>query len=287
MTGSTTGMSQSPTSRPRSRSIQGNAFSWPIARMTSSQGITTVSTTVEWRACSSHSSRWNSMPTSVPVLDDEPGRGVVDDDLDTLLLGILELPRRRLEERARTARHHLDVGAAEAERRAAAVHRGVADADDQHALADGVDVPEGDRLEPVDADVDPVAVVASRDVEVLAPWRAGPDEHRVEVLLEQRAQARDRRVEAKVDAHVDDGGDLLVEDLCREPERGDVGAHEPARLVMLLEDDHVVAERHQVVGDGERRGPRADADHPPAGLGCRDHRAGGRRCRRGGLTRRA
>ena len=59
-------MSHSPNSRPRSRSIHGKAFSCPMARMTSSQGMTTVSITVEWRACSSHSRRWNSMPVSRP-----------------------------------------------------------------------------------------------------------------------------------------------------------------------------------------------------------------------------
>ena len=44
--------------------------------------------------------------------------------------------------------------AAEPLRRAAAVHRRVADADDQHALADLLDMAEVRRAEPLDADVD-------------------------------------------------------------------------------------------------------------------------------------
>ena len=46
----------------------------------------------------------------------------------------------------------------------------------------------------------------------------------------------------------------------------------PPGLVVLLEDDHLVAERHQVVGHGERRRPGADADDAPAVLAGRDHR---------------
>ena len=79
-------------------------------------------------------------------------------------------------------------------------------------VTDRRDVAERDRFQPVDADVDPVAVAPSGNVEVLAARRAGADEHGVEVLLEQGAQARHRGVQAEVDAQVDDGCDLLVED---------------------------------------------------------------------------
>ena len=121
------------------------------------------------------------------VLDDEADRLKVLDNLDALFLGVLELPRRRLEVLAGLARDHLDVGRAEALRRAAAVHRGVADADDQHPLADRVDVPEVDRLEPVDADEDLVGVVPAGDLELLALRRAAADEHRVEAAARPAA----------------------------------------------------------------------------------------------------
>src|SRR5262249_3909070 len=117
---------------------------------------------------------------------------VVDDDLDLLFLGVLQLPGRRLEELARAPRHDLDVLAAEAARRAAAVHRGVADADDQHALANRLGVAERDALQPVDADVDVLAgFVAAGDLQLLAARRAGADEDRVELrlLVKQRLEA--------------------------------------------------------------------------------------------------
>ena len=90
---------------------------------------------------------------------------------------------------------------------------------------------------------------------------------------EQAAQARHRGVVAEVDAHVDDRGDLLVEHLGGQAERRDVGAHQAAGLIVLLEDDHLVAERHEVVRDRERRGPGADAGDALAVLLARD-RAG-------------
>ncbi len=137
-------------------------------------------------------------------------------------------------------------------------------------LADLVGVSERNGLQPVDADVDPVALVAPGNVEILASRRAGADEHRIEVLFEEAPKARDRRVEPEVDAHVDDGRDLLVEHLRGEAERRDVRAHQAARGLVLLEDHHVVAEGHQVVGDGQRRRPRSDADDSPSVLAGRD-----------------
>ena len=50
----------------------------------------------------------------LPVFDDEALRRVIHDDLDALFLGVVEFPGRRFEVLARTPRHDLDVGAAEA-----------------------------------------------------------------------------------------------------------------------------------------------------------------------------
>ncbi len=47
------------------------------------------------------------------VLDDELLRGVIDDDIDALFLGVLELPLRCFEELPRLARDDLDVVRAE------------------------------------------------------------------------------------------------------------------------------------------------------------------------------
>src|SRR5262249_60498976 len=131
-----------------------------------------------------------------PLDDARLGRAV-DPDLDALLLGVLELPLGRLEEAARLARHDFDAVGAEPEAGAAAVHGGVADADDEDALADLVDVSEGDRLEPGDADVNVGgAGLAPRELELLALGGARADEHRVEPPVgEELAQTLDLRSE--------------------------------------------------------------------------------------------
>ena len=106
----------------------------------------------------------------------------------------------------------LHVLAAEAARGAAAVHRGVAAAEHDHALADLVDVAEGDAGEPVDADVDVGGgFLAAGHVEVAAARRAGADEDRVVALGQQRLQAVDALAEADLDADVEDVADLLVD----------------------------------------------------------------------------
>src|SRR5581483_9160864 len=155
----------------------------------------------------------------------------------------------------------LDVLAAEAARRAAAVHRGVADADDQYAFADRLRVAERDALQPVDADVDVLAgFVAAGDLQLLAARRAGADEDRVELrlLVKHRFQAVDRRVVADVHAHAQDHVDLFVEHGARQAKHRHVGAHETARRRALLEHHQLVAERRQIVGHRQRRGPGAD-----------------------------
>ena len=196
------------------------------------------------------------------VLEDETFWRVIDDDLDAFFLGVFELPRGGFEEIARAARHHLDVFAAEAARGAAAIHGRVADADDQNAFADGIDMAEGDGLEPVDADMDAIGFVAARDIEILAARGTGADEYGVVVLfvvVEQSAQAWDGCVVADVDAHVDDRAAFFIDDAAGQAERGDVRAHEAAGLFGLLEHGDLISERHQIVGHGERCGTRAHA----------------------------
>ena len=209
-------------------------------------------------------------PGQHAVLDDEAHRLQVLDDLDAFFLGVLELPRRGLEVLPRLAGDDLDVGRAEPLRRPAAVHRRVADADDEHALADRLHVAEMNRLQPLDADEDLIGVVPSRNVELLALRRAAPDKHRIELAaVEQRLEAVHRRVVADLDAHVDDVADFFVEDLLGEPERGDVDAHQAAGPRQLLENRHLVAERREVVGHRQRR--RTGADEPDL-LAVRDRR---------------
>src|SRR3954469_3261082 len=158
-------------------------------------------------------------PRQLAVLDDEPDRLEVVEDLDTFFFRVFQLPRRRLEVLAGLAGNHLHVRRAQALGRPAAVHRGVADADDHHMLADRLDMAEMDRLEPVDADEDLIGVAAARNVELLSAWSAGADEDGViGTVIEQLLQALDRRVVAHVHAHVGDVADLFVEHLLGEAE---------------------------------------------------------------------
>ena len=163
---------------------------------------------------------------------------------------------------ARLPRDHLHVAGAQPLRGPAAVHRGVADADDQHAAANRLDVAEVDRLEPVDADEDLVGIAAPGDVQLLAPRRAGPDEHGVVTpVIHQPLQAVDRGAVPDIHAHVGDVTDLLVEHVLRETERRDVDPHEAAGARQLLEDGDLVAERHQVVRHGQRCWTGANQRH--------------------------
>ena len=185
------------------------------------------------------------------VLDDECVRSMVDDDLDTLLLGVLLLPRRGLEVRPRAARHDLDVGAAEAQRRAAAVHRRVAAADDEDALADLVDVAERDdssQSMPIWMRSLSRRPGMSRSLPRGAPL---PTKTASKSSLEQRSEAANRRVRSRRSTPMS----MMVAISSSRTSSGqaelrDIGAHQAARLAGLLEDDAVVAERQR--GRGRR-----------------------------------
>src|SRR5690606_28960112 len=84
------------------------------------------------------------------ILDHAGLRRAADDDLDILFLGVAEFPGGSLEELPRLARHHLHLLRPEAQGSAAAVHGGIAPADDQDLLADGLGMAEGYGLQPVE-----------------------------------------------------------------------------------------------------------------------------------------
>src|SRR5260370_10065616 len=97
-------------------------------------------------------------------------------DRDVLVHGVLLLPRGRLH-RLEAAGH--DDGhalAAEPARRAAAIHRRVAAAADDDALADLVDIAERYARQPVDADLDVGGgLMAAADVAISTPRLARAD----------------------------------------------------------------------------------------------------------------
>ena len=183
---------------------------------------------------------------------------MIDHDFDALFLGVFQFPVRRLEELARLARHDLDVIGAQAQGRAAAIHRSVADANDQYILADAVDVLERHGFQPVDSDMDVLGVVTAGQLQLLAARRAGADENRVVTLAQQFLHALDRRVIMNGGAHVEDVADFLIEHIGRQTEGRNVVAHQAAGHVVGLKDGAVVSQRQQVVRHGQRS--RAGAD---------------------------
>ena len=144
-------------------------------------------------------------------------------------------------------------------RGAAAVHRGVAAAEHDDALADLRGVAEGHRGQPVDADVDVLrALFAPRDIEVAAARRAGADEDRVVALGHQRLHRIDFSLLER-DAEVEDVVHFLVDHFLRQAEARDLRPDHAAGARVLVEHGDFVAERREVARHGERGRAGADA----------------------------
>src|SRR5580658_941436 len=69
-----------------------------------------------------------------------------------------------------------------------------------------------------------------------------------------------------MNANVQDHADLFVEHALRQAERWNIAAHEPAGHAILLEDRHVIAERRQIIADGQRGRTGTDAGNALAVL---------------------
>src|SRR6201996_6818980 len=102
------------------------------------------------------------------------------EDRNVLMHGVFFFPGARLHLLETGTHDHLDVLAAEAARGAAAIHRRVAAAEHDHALADLVDMAERNVGKPVDTDVNVAGgFLATGDFKLAATRRAGADEDRV------------------------------------------------------------------------------------------------------------
>ena len=74
-----------------------------------------------------------------------------------------------------------------------------------------MDVAEGYRREPGDADVDIFGLVTTRQLEIAAGGGTGADEDGIVTFLEKCLQAVDRCVETQIYPEVDNRADLVVE----------------------------------------------------------------------------
>src|SRR5712691_6815979 len=193
------------------------------------------------------------------ILDDEFLRHQVIQDGNPLVLRVLLLPRARLHLLEAGAHDHLDVLAAEALRGAAAVHRGIAAAEHDHALAEPGGMAERHRGEPVDAYVDILrAFLAPGDVQVAPARRARADEEGVIALAHQFLHGRYFSMYER-NSQVEDIAHLLVDDLERQAEARDLRPDHAAGARILVEEGDLVAERREIARHGERRRTGADA----------------------------
>ena len=184
-------------------------------------------------------------------------RPVVDDG-NVLVHGLFLFPVGGLHDIERRAHDHRDRLGPDALRRAAAVHRRVAAAHDDHLAGDRIDVAEGHARQPIDADgYVGVGLEAPGQVEIAAARRAGAYEIGVVSHVEHFLHARDLVVEMGVDAHVQDQVDLFLQHLCGQAECRNLAAHHAAPGGVAVEHVDFVSQRQQVARHGERRGTGA------------------------------
>ena len=119
------------------------------------------------------------------------------------------------------------------------------------APADLLDVAEGDRGQPVDADVDVRGgFLAAGDVEVAPARRAGADEDRVVAFGRAAPSGCRCAVPARNSTpQVEDVADFLVDHRLGQAEARDLRAHHAARLGVAVEDDA----RHSRAAPGRAR----------------------------------
>src|SRR5262245_38021967 len=162
-------------------------------------------------------------------------------DRNSLVHGVFLFPGRRLHFLEAGAHDNVDLLAAEAARGPATVHRGIAAAENDDALADLVDMAERDGREPVDSDVNVLGrILAAGYVEVAPARSAGADEDRIPVSGEKGLHAVDALAGLKLDAEVKDVAALLVDDSVGQAEFRNLRAHHAAGFWILVEDHAVV-----------------------------------------------
>ena len=196
---------------------------------------------------------------------DEGFRHAEIQDWNTLVHRIFLLPCARLHFVEARTHDHLHFFAAEPARGTAAVHRGIAAAKDEYALADLRHVPEINAGEPVEADMNlRRGFLAAGQVQIAATRRAAADEHRVVALGQQILHRFDAAVTDEFDAQIEDVAGFLVDHFLRQAEPRHLGTHEAAWFGIGLKYGHPVAQRGEIAGDGQRRRPGADASDAPA-----------------------
>jgi hypothetical protein len=163
------------------------------------------------------------------------------------------------------------VDMAEATRHGGDVHRGVAAADDHHAVADGLQAAVVEGLEEGGRGHDVGRGMVGRvagERQGTAGLGAEAEEDRVVAgtQLFQGDIGADAGLEVHFDAEVEDALDFGVERVARRAVAGDAVAHHAAEEFVLVEDGAAVALERQVVGRREAGRAAADDGDLLAGL---------------------
>src|SRR5258708_33128191 len=182
---------------------------------------------------------------------------------------VLLLPWRGLHLFEAGAHDDRDLFAAEPARGTAAVHRSVAAAEHDDALADLVDVAERNAGQPVDADMDVLGgFLAARNLEVAPARSAGTHKDGLEILGEQRSEAIDALAAAELDAEIENVAAFLVDDGLRQAEPRNLRADHAACLGVAVEHNAGVTERCEIARDPERSWAAADERDALAIVAC-------------------
>ena len=106
---------------------------------------------------------------------------------------------------------------------------------------------ESDGLEPVNADMDAIRIVAARDLKIPATRCAGSDKHGIVIFLKQSFQAFNRVIHLKIDIHVEDVADFFVKNLGWQSKLRNVRPHQTARRLKRLKNCDLVTQRGQII----------------------------------------
>ena len=195
-------------------------------------------------------------------------------DRDAFMHGVFFFPGRRLHFLKAGAHHDIHLVAAQPARGAAAIHRGVAAAQHDHALADAGGMAERNAGQPVDADMDIGArFLAAGNFQLAAARRAAADEDGVIIFRQQRLHASRSSRPAAVPAA--DRGCNSTSSSSTVSGRRNFGIWVrimPPAVVVAVIEHAGIAERQQIARHRQRGGAGADQRHALAVFR-------GRRCR--------
>ena len=131
---------------------------------------------------------------------------------NTFVQRVFLLPGRSLHLFKTAAHNHLDIAAAHAPCRAAAIHRSIATTEHNDALADAGDMTKGNRSQPIDADMDVfLDVPASGNIEIATPRRTAANKDGVVTFRQELAHGVNPLAALELHTQIQDVAGLFVD----------------------------------------------------------------------------